>query len=274
MSKKPTAVCGPVRNAPPTLEWIAVDRLQVDPAYQRATDGPNSRKIIVGMVKAWDWALCQPLVVSRRADGSLFILDGQHRHTGAVERGDIPHLPCVILSGCDTESEAEAFVALNTKRQKLSQADIFHGMLAAGDETAKATALLLEQTGWRIVGHTSTNAYRPGDLACAPMLANAVRVHGEPIVRNALTSLREAYQDKAVTNAATLIKALLSIYRYGVLEGGDPDLFIDTLGAVDPRDWEDHGRDHRRLHPALSRIEGISGAMVSAYRDAQRDMAA
>ncbi|MFC0204697.1 hypothetical protein [Novosphingobium soli] len=272
MAKSPTA--GPQKGAPPSLEWIAVDRLNVDAAYQRATDGPNSRKVIFGMVKEWDWALCQPLVVSRRADGSLYVLDGQHRKEGAEERGDIPHLPCVVVSDRDRAGEAETFVALNTRRQKLSQADIFNGMLAAGDESAKATQILLQETGWRIRSHGASSAYHPGDLGCAPMLARAVAAHGEAVVRNALTALREAYPDKAVTTAATLLKALIAIYRDGDLNGGDPDLFIETLSDAEPGDWELHGMDHRRKHPALSRIEAISAAMLEAYREMRKGEAA
>lgn len=265
---------GPQKGAPPTLEWVAITRLNVDAAYQRATDGPNSRRVIVGMVKEWDWALCQPLVVSRRGDGSLYVLDGQHRKAGAEERGDIPHLPCVIVSDRDQSGEAATFVALNTRRQKLSQSDIFNGMLAAGDESAKATQVLLEQTGWRIRGHGATASYRPGDLGCAPMLARAVEAYGEAVVRNALTALREAYPTTPVTTGATMLKALISIYRDGDLDGGDPDLFIETLGFCEPGDWEAHGHDHRRKHPVLTRIEAISGAMLEAYREMQKDQAA
>jgi hypothetical protein len=78
----------PQQGNPPSLEWCSVDRLSVDRAYQRATDSPASRKIIAAMVKGWDWTLCQPLVVSRRADGGLFILDGQAA-TPAPPRGAI-----------------------------------------------------------------------------------------------------------------------------------------------------------------------------------------
>lgn len=265
---------GPQKGAPPTLEWIGIDRLQIDPSYQRATDGPNSRRIIVGMVRRWDWSLCQPLVVSRRADGSLFVLDGQHGKAGAEERGDIPHLPCVVLSGCANSEEAETFVALNTRRQKLSQADIFNGMLAAGDEEAKAMQIMLEQTGWRVVRHNNTACYTNGDLACAPMLVKAVKSSGEAPVRNALTALREAYPKTPVRNAATMIKALIPIYRDGDLDGGDPDLFIETIGECEPRDWEAHGLEHRRRHPVLTRIEGITGSMLEAYREMQKDQAA
>ena len=260
---------GQVRNAPPTLEWVAVDLLAVDPAYQRATNGPHSRRIIFGMVKCWDWALCQPLVISRREDGSLFILDGQHRHAGAVERGDIRHLPCVILAGCNSKDEAITFVALNTKRQKLTQGDIFNGMLAASDPVAKATAALLERTGWRARRNTNTQSYLPGDLGCAPMLTKALALHGEAIVTNALTALREAYADTPVRNAATLLKALIVVFRDNACTD-DPDLFIETIGQVEPGDWEMFGQDYRRRNPALSRIDGIAGSMVDAYHDTLR----
>ncbi|MFN3424855.1 MAG: hypothetical protein ACK40C_09150 [Novosphingobium meiothermophilum] len=263
-----------IRNAPPTLEWVAVDRLAVDPAYQRATDTHASRRIIGGMVKCWDWALCQPLVVARRSDGSLFILDGQHRWEGASQRGDVPHLPCVILSNFDHAAEAETFVALNTKRQRLSQTDLFNAMLAAGDETAKQTATIIAETGWKIARGSNAASYGAGYLACAPMLANAARVHGPAVVRNALTTLREAYPDTAFNTANTMLKALIAIYRDDDLSGGDPDLFIEMLGSVSPDTWIEGGRDYRRHNRALSHIEALAAAMVRAFVDYAKDRAA
>jgi hypothetical protein len=118
-------------GSPPTLEWIAVERLAIDESYQRATDSPASRRLINRIKQGWNWSFCQPLVVSRRTDGSLFVIDGQHRLSGAIGRGDIPHLPCVVVTDAD---EAQTFIALNTQRQKLSQGDIFNAMLAAGDD--------------------------------------------------------------------------------------------------------------------------------------------
>ena len=179
-----------ILGAPPTLEWIDVTRLSIDPVYQRTVEGVKSKRIIAAMQKDWDWSLCQVIVVSRRADGSVYVLDGQHRLTGARQRGDIPHLPCVILSGRDRSNEAATFVALNTKRQKLSQADIFFGMLASGDAEAAATAAILEDQGGecaavptrsvcgRGAGEAS-QSFQAGDLACAPMLIREVKLKGE-----------------------------------------------------------------------------------------------
>lgn len=265
---------GPVMGNPPTLEWVAVGSLEVDPTYQRETDGPQSAKIIAGMVKAWQWTLCQPLVVSRRPDGRQMILDGQHRHAGAVARGDIPHLPCVIVTGCDVQNEAKTFVALNTERQKLAQSDIFNGMLAAGDPEAKIMADILAETGWKQIRMKNLKMAAPGSLLCAPMLVKYMKWKGPAPIRNALTALREAYPEKQVSNSATLLKALIEVYSGNDLTGGDPDLFIEALGMVEPNDWEDSGHEYRRMNPSATRVDAIAAAMVEAYRDLALDKAA
>jgi len=53
---------GPICGNPPSLEWLSVTQLQVDPAYQRACNGSKSRKLIAQMIRRWEWPLCQPLV--------------------------------------------------------------------------------------------------------------------------------------------------------------------------------------------------------------------
>lgn len=163
----------PPIGSPPTLEWIAVERLAIDESYQRATDGPASRRLIQKITKGWNWNFCQPLVVSRRDDGTLYVIDGQHRLSAAMERGDIPHLPCVVIGG--VECEAAAFVALNTQRQKLSAGDVFNAMLAAGDPDAKRVAELLQETGWRMARTSNPTFWKPGEMFCAPLIVKAVK---------------------------------------------------------------------------------------------------
>ena len=91
-----SALPAPLGN-PPTLEWVALDRLLVDDSYQRRADDGRSKVLIGQIARGWDWRLYQPLSVSRRAGGELFVVDGQHRLAAARMRGDIPHLPVVIL---------------------------------------------------------------------------------------------------------------------------------------------------------------------------------
>lgn len=255
---------GPQIGAPPSLEQIPVGRLSVDPCYQRATDSEASRRVIVGMVKKWDWSLCQPLVIARRADGDLFILDGQHRHAGAVERGDIAFLPCVVLSSLGREEEARTFVELNTKRQKLTQAEVFHGMLAAGDPHAKQVAELLEATDWKVRRHSNTAFFGPGDLECAPMLVRTLVAKGPHPVRFGLAALRAAYPDKPVRVAATLLKALFEVFEQMDKERLVTSTVVNTLSTREPGDWVTRGAVLRELHPKLSQTAAIAQVLIEA----------
>lgn len=250
---------GAQTGAPPSLEQVAIERLQVDPTYQRAADGAHSRRLIMGMVREWKWALCQPLAVARREDGSLWILDGQHRHAGATARGDIAYLPCVILPTIGAQGEARTFLDLNTKRQNLSQLDIFLGMLAAGDEYARATAALLEETGWCVVRTRSTKNWKPGDLVCAPALASHVRVHGAEAVREALLTLRQAYPDDVVTAPASLLNALVEIYRPGSHYGAVRPKLVAAMAQFSADSWMAKAQAYRLDRPNTS----IRDAMVN-----------
>jgi len=254
---------GPQLGAPPSLEQVPLDRLQVDPTYQRATDSPASKMLIVGMVKAWDWSLCQPIVVSRRADGTLWVLDGQHRVAGARARGDIPFLPCVLLSSLDTQAEAKTFVGLNTRRQRLTQGQIFHGQLAAGDPTARLVQDMLDQAGWRVRRISNTASFMPGDLECAPMLVKAVNLIGENPVKWAINTLRAAYLDVAVRPSATLLKALFELFDH--VEDGDGHLttarIVATLSAHKPEEWVMAGHIMRENNQHLSQIGAVGAAM-------------
>lgn len=265
---------GPMVGNPPSLEWLAPSQLQVDPAYQRATDGHNSRRIIVGMVKCWDWRLCQPLVVTRRACGGLFVLDGQHRLEGARERGDIAHLPCVILPALDIGAEAEAFVKLNTARQKLSQADIFAGMLAAGDPDAVRIDTIMRETGWQLVRSNNSANWQPGALQCAPRLARLLRAHGEAAVRNALASLREAFPETPVRNGARTIEALVRIFARGTLAGFDPDCLVAALAAFEtPEEIAGEAHDVALANPAISWIDAMIDVIMAEVREQAQEQA-
>lgn len=253
-------------GSPPTLEWISVNRLDIDERYQRSVESPQSRRVIYGMIKCWDWRLCQPLNVSRRADGRLFVVDGQHRLVGARERGDLAHLPCVVSQHDDHADEAHTFVALNFKRQKLSQGDIFAASLASGDGDAARTLELITAAGLTLArNHTPAN-WKPGQIFCAPSIQTALKLYGERIVQCALIAISEAYEGKVLERAATLLKPIYVVYAEDAKRPGfDPDRFIRALGSVDQQDWGDHAREQRRKNPAMSVRDGYVAAFMEQY---------
>lgn len=257
---------GPMAGDPPTLEWLPLGRLQVDTAYQRGIDTPQSRRILVSMVKRWDWRLCQPLNVSRRADGTLFIVDGQHRLEGARMRGDVPHLPCVVTSHTDTADEAQTFVALNLRRQKLSQGNVFAASLASGDDDAKRALQLIEGAGFTLARNHDPSTWKAGELFCGPAVQQAVKVQGEAVVKGALNALSEAYTGEVQVRGATLLQSLYVIFADDAKQRGfDRDRFVQALGSVEQRAWLDRASQLRQQHKDLSWRDATAMAIMDAY---------
>lgn len=255
-----------VIGSPPTLEWVAIERLEVDPLYQRVTDGPKSRKLLFSMQKLWDWRLCQPLAVSRREDGRLLVVDGQHRLNGASKRGDIPHLPCVITVHSGAEDEAATFVALNQCRQRLSQGDIFKASLATGDQRAHQAHALIERAGLTLAPHGNPASWKPGQVFCGPAVQNAVRIYGETVVSCALVALAEAYQGKVLVRGGTLLHALYVIYRDHAGGDFDPDTLISALGSVEQLDWIAEAAGIRQGGLTISTRDALVQAIMTEYR--------
>ncbi|NOW44073.1 hypothetical protein FHW96_000200 [Novosphingobium sp. SG751A] len=236
-SAKPAVPTGPVTGSPPSIEWVALDQLNIDHEYQRAADNGTSRRLIVAMIREWKWPLCQPLAVSRRDDRTLWVLDGQHRLNGARERGDIPHLPCFIVTGIAQGEEARTFVDLNTQRQKLSENDKFLGMLAAGDHYAQHLAQILRDTDWRITRDNNPERWGAGELQCAPALVKLLRQRGEHPIRFALATARAAYIDTSMRQTSTILRALIDLFPDTQRHNINSARVAQVLGATPATGW-------------------------------------
>ena len=79
----------PARGQLPALQWCLIEQLQIDEGYQRGIEEGGSQSLIRRIAQGWDWRLCQVLVVARREEGGLFVVDGQHRLAAARMRGGI-----------------------------------------------------------------------------------------------------------------------------------------------------------------------------------------
>jgi hypothetical protein len=204
--------CNPVLGSPPTLEWRAVSELLIDPTYQREINTAPSQTLIRKIAQFWDWGLCQPLAISRRPDGKLTIVDGQHRASAAQLRGDIPHLPCVITSYANTGDEAAAFVALNQMRRPLSKLDLFRAAVAAEDKDALLIVECVEAAGLRIASSTNLVNAKPGAISNIGGLQRVLtRDGGENVLRVALAALAQGFSGQALQYAGTIFPGLAAV---------------------------------------------------------------
>ena len=120
--------------------FVRASKLLISSAYQRYICTTTIKK-----AKQFNYLLCQTLVIAMRPDGSLVIIDGQHKGIMAILSGEDLDLPCQIykhdvnatLSQC-IKIEAQLFEDLNTSRKNTSTLDKVRAGLSYNDEDAVA----------------------------------------------------------------------------------------------------------------------------------------
>lgn len=242
---------------PPAIQFVAVDRLQTDPAYQRSADNGSSRKLIDQIAHGWDWRLCVPLLVAKRPEG-LFVIDGQHRCLAARQRGDIAHLPCSVVAFASPAEEAVTFAASNRQRKVMTKLDLFRAAVVAREPEAVVIDQLVRDAGLGMANTIAANGLKPGHLGFTTSLYKALRRHGRAVTSAALTAMGEAFGRQIMLDGAAIFGALLSIFA-NPPEGFDPDDLNAALRRFSAAEWGDWAFDVRG---GGARIATIREAML------------
>lgn len=226
----------PPVGSQPSIEWIHLNRLSVDSTYQRSTDNEASRRLIASIATKFDWRLCAPLVVSRRAGDTLTIIDGQHRWMAACRRDDIPQLPCCIFRYENREEEARMFILANRARKPMNRLDDYYAALAAADEDALEMQQLVTDAGLSIARNTSSTAWRPGEVAFTSSIANAVRRFGPAVTSAVLTNMAEAFPGQKMTHGGAIFGGLVRTMSRPTPDF-DPDRLLSALQTRTADEW-------------------------------------
>lgn len=120
----------------------------VDHRYQRDLDKRRAE----AMSREYNPNLVGVPVVSRRGDGSIVRLDGQHRLAAAcmAGHGDAPIL-MEMHDGLSLREEAELFLRLNGGRTAVGAIDKYRARLEAQEPTAMEIQAILKRVQCRIV---------------------------------------------------------------------------------------------------------------------------
>lgn len=120
------------------LDRISIATLSVDyaPPHGNGYARPLSQNRLNWLRRNWDPLACSPVIVSRRSDNALYLIDGNHRRVVAYEKG-MPTLPAMIFSGLDRAREADLYTKLGTVLGQ-TPSTRFRSKLVAGERTAVA----------------------------------------------------------------------------------------------------------------------------------------
>src|SRR5882757_2000324 len=260
MVQRPRYAAPPIGSLP-SIEWVHIKRLSIDSQYQRSTENSASRRLIGNIAAKFDWRLCSPLVVSRRADEALAIIDGQHRWRAACLRDDIPQLPCCVFRYEDMKEEARMFIVANRARKPINRLDDYYAALAAADEDAIEIERIVRTAGFSISRNTSAAAWRPGEIAFTSGISKAIRRFGVAIASEALTSLSLAFRDQKLQHGGALFGALVEILSKPVTDF-DPGRLLSALRTHNADEW---GQYVTGIIAGHAREVTLRGAIMAAY---------
>jgi hypothetical protein len=97
-------------------EWIVANDIRVDTQYQRPINIAHVRKI----ANEFDERAFGVILVSERADGSVYVIDGQHRLAAVKSMGrGGSEIPCHVYRGLSVGDEALIF-HMQTQRNQIA----------------------------------------------------------------------------------------------------------------------------------------------------------
>jgi hypothetical protein len=249
------------RGQRPSLEFRPIADLRIDDSYQRSIDTGPSQALVKRIAREWDWGLCQPLNVAKREDGSLWVIDGQHRLAAARDRGDIYDLPCVVVATRSADDEAAAFVALNQQRRPLSKLDLFKAALAAGDGEAGAILDALSNAGLSVAATTNPDSWKPGQICNIGGLEKCLRQSGEKVLRSACLTASVAFSGQVLRYFGTIFPGVEAAIAFHGIER--QDLIAIVLGGADQAEWRD---EVNRVKAEIPNINMREAAVVAIGR--------
>lgn len=221
-----------------TQEQLPLWRLEFDPRYQRELNKAHMERI-----KAeFSWLRFGVIHVSLRADGSVYVIDGQHRVRAAMalDMSSDTKVPCLVHRGLLAEEEAELFAYYN-RTSKPKPLQEFRAERFAGFEEATSIAEIVEEHGV----HISTGSE---DVQCISELRKLYRTDPD-LLRQVIGVAIEAWGTKRGAFEATIVAALgrvlgrydgqldtaAFVKRLAGYKGGPAGLIGDARGLADLR---------------------------------------
>ena len=131
------------------FEMVDVSDLKVDTIYQR--EGKDiSKTNILDIARNFAWEAFGAILVMRRKNGRMYVVDGQHRVEAVLRRGDITEVPAIVFTSDGPVEEARAFYRRSTARKSLSAFTKFKARITGNEHPETEIAEWLNENGLHI----------------------------------------------------------------------------------------------------------------------------
>lgn len=213
-----------------SAEVLKIEDLRVDPVYQRDL----RHDLVEAIGRDYDIVKAGPILVSRRKDGKMYVVDGQHRMAGALIAGEV-EIFAHVVEGLDEKKEAALRLARNDRRSD-STFEKFRTRLVMGDEKAERMVEIAFQANTQI--NTAPNLHSGiNAISACEQLYDA---DGKGVwLQRVLQAINDAFgQVNAVTASAAMMKAIAWFLDRHVLTDKEATYkeFIERIERVGPED--------------------------------------
>lgn len=117
----------------PMLQWLPLDRLVIDEAYQRPL-GRGNWKSIESIASNFQWSRFAPVLVAPIQGGLFAVIDGQHRTHAAALCG-LTEVPAMVVQ-VGIEEQSRAFAWVNSQTVRVTMFHIYKAALSAREDWA------------------------------------------------------------------------------------------------------------------------------------------
>jgi hypothetical protein len=208
------------RIAAETIEWVRVDELVTPPEYQRILDDAWVRFL----VSHYDASRMLVIVVSRRLDGTLVIVDGQHR-VAALRLLGVQVVHAIVHEGLTAVEEANLFEDLNRNRHAPTTFDLFRAKVAGERPDAIAITAIAADFGYTF--------HRGGAVAHSIQAVGAVeaiyRQGGSDLLRSVLRITSGPWAGSIEGVEGQMLRGLAMFLRAYMAE---PSFSFDRLASA------------------------------------------
>lgn len=231
---------------PGKLDWIPAATPNCDYSYQR----PLSRYQVNKLKREFDPDLLGVMLISQRPDGSLWVLDGQHRLTALVEmeRGSAL-VPAMIYHHLDLQTEAKVFAQTNKNRLYLSPNYAFRARLLAGDKIATTINEIVQGRGfhinyWKSLPGQSPGMARPeGMLTCVGEIESVYTdFHDTQMLTTTLGVIADAWGTEVIGLTAAILRGV-AIFLHNFSRTMDRERLITIMARTSPTRLLNDARD-------------------------------
>ena len=202
---------------------VPTGELRVDPSVQRTLDVSRCKR----MADSFTPTAVGTIVVSERANGEKFIVDGMHRHKTCELEGSMSELACEIHYGLDLEDEAQLFLIKNRESKGVGAYDQYKVGVTAGLGEYVATRDVLAKRGL-VISNGGSSANRVGAAGGYPKI---VLTLGAEHLDRALGILEGALGRTQYTWEGNLVYGTTRVLREYGTKISDPELMRKLRAA-------------------------------------------